>query len=280
MNPMDLKRGIDASVKVVMEDLDARAKMISSPEEIKNVATIASNGDTVIGGLIANAFEKVGKDGTITVSDGKTLDHELEIVEGMRFDRGYISPYFVTDNKTLKVEMENPMMLFFEKRISSIQSLMPVLEQVARLQKPLLIVAEDIEGEALATLVVNKLRGGLKVAAVKAPGFGDDRKAQLEDMAVLLNAEMMSEETGGKLEDLEVAHLGSAKTVTITKDETVILDGEGDRSLIEERCDNIREAIENSSSEYLADKMKERLAKLGGGVAVIKVGGASEVEVG
>merc|ERR1719197_2277739 len=213
MNPMDLKRGIDASVKVVMEDLDARAKMISSPEEIKNVATIASNGDTVIGGLIANAFEKVGKDGTITVSDGKTLDHELEIVEGMRFDRGYISPYFVSDNKTLKVEMENPLVLFFEKRISTIQSLMPVLEQVARLQKPLLIVAEDIEGEALATLVVNKLRGGLKVAAVKAPGFGDNRKAQLQDLAILCGGEFITEDTGKKLEDIDVQSLGTCKSV-------------------------------------------------------------------
>jgi len=221
----------------------------------------------------------VGKDGTITVSDGKTLQHELEVVEGMKFDRGYISPYFMTDPKTQKVEMEDPLILLYEKKISSVTPILPILEQVVKAQKPLLVIAEDIDGDALAMLVVNKLRGGLKIAAVKAPGFGDNRKAGLEDLAVLTGAEMVSEELGGKLEDVTLAQLGSAKSVTITKDDTVILDGMGTSEAIEARCEVIRDSIELTPSTYEKDKLKERLAKLGGGVAVLKVGGASEVEV-
>jgi len=279
MNPMDIKRGMDHAVKVVLDDLAAQAVMIESPSSINSVATIASNGDTVIGDLITQAFEKVGKDGTITVQDGKTLSHELEVVEGMKFDRGYISPYFVTDAKTQNVEMENPLVLVFDKKISSVQAILPLLEQVAKLQRPLLLIAEDVDGEALALLIVNKLRGGLKVAAVKAPGFGDNRKAIMQDIAVLTGAELVSEEIGGKLEDVTIEQLGAAKTVTIAKDDTVILDGAGTAESIEERCVSIRDGIEASTSEYERDKMKERLAKLSGGVAVIKVGGASEVEV-
>merc|ERR1719482_1661300 len=278
---MDIKRGMDRAVKLVLDDLAAQATMIDSPESIKSVATIAANGDEGIGQMITDAFEQVGKDGTITVADGKTLEHELEVVEGMSLDRGYISPYFITNNKTQKVELDNPLVLLYEKKISTVQAILPILEQVSKAQQPLLIMAEDIDGEALAVLIMNKLRGGLKVAAVKAPGFGDNRKAKLQDMAVLMGAEMTGEETGGgKLEDMEVSQLGSAKTVTITKDETIILDGAGEKSLLEERCDLIRQTIENTTSEYEVDKLKERLAKLGGGVAVIKVGGASEVEVG
>jgi len=279
MNPMDIKRGMDQAVKIVLEDLAAQATMISSPESIKSVATIAANGDEQIGNLITEAFEKVGKDGTITVKDGKTMQHELEVVEGMQFDRGYISPYFITNAKAQKVEMESPLILLHEKKISSVQSILPILEQVAKVQKPLIIVAEDIDGEALALLIVNKLRGGLKVAAVKAPGFGDNRKAILQDLAVLTGAELISEDVGGKLEDVEMSQLGTAKTVTIAKDDTVILDGAGEKAQIEERCESIRDAIEASTSSYEKDKMKERLAKLSGGVAVISVGGASEVEV-
>jgi len=279
MNPMDIKRGMDQAVKVVLEDLSEQTTMIESPDAIRSVATIAANGDEVIGNLITQAFEKVGKDGTITVSDGKTLEHELEVVEGMKFDRGYISPYFLTDAKAQKAELEDPLILLYEKKISTVQALLPVLEQVAKAQKPLLVIAEDIDGEALALLVVNKLRGGLKVAAVKAPGFGDNRTAMLHDLAVITGAEMINEEMGGKLEDITLAQLGSAKTVSISKDDTVILDGLGDKSAIDERCDGIRDAIELSASEYEKDKLKERLAKISGGVAVIKVGGASEVEV-
>jgi len=279
MNPMDIKRGMDHAVKIVLDDLTEQAVAIDSPESIRSVATIASNGDEAIGNMITDAFEKVGKDGTITVQDGKTLQHELEVVEGMKLDRGFISPYFITNNKTQKVEMEDPLILLYEKKISSVQSILPVLEQVAKVQKPLLIMAEDIDGEALAILVVNKLRGSLRVAAVKSPGFGDNRKAVLQDLAVLTGAEIITEETGGKLEEMQLSQLGSAKTVSITKDDTVLLDGAGSKEAIEERCEQIREAIERSTSEYEKDKMKERLAKLGGGVAVIKVGGASEVEV-
>merc|ERR1711972_152981 len=217
--------------------------------------------------------------GTITVQDGKTLAHELEVVEGMRLDRGYISPYFITDQKTQKVGMENPLVLLFDKKISSVQSILPILEQVAKVQKPLLVIAEDIDGEALAMLIVNKLRGGLKVAAVKAPGFGDNRKAMLQDLAVLTGTELLSEELGDKLEDMQITQLGQVKTVTITKDDTVMLDGAGEKAKIDERCEAIRDAIEASTSEYEKDKLKECLAKLSGGVAVIKVGGASEVEV-
>jgi chaperonin GroEL len=279
MNPMDLKRGMDRAVKLVLDDLAAQATMIDSPDSIRSVATIASNGDANIGNMITNAFEQVGKDGTITVSDGKTLEHELEVVEGMSFDRGYISPYFITNNKTQKVEMEDPLILIFDKKISSVQSLLPILEQTAKTQKPLILMAEDIDGEALTVLIVNKLRGGLKVAAVKAPGFGDNRKAMMQDLAVLTGAELITEELGGKLEDVTLEQLGTAKTVTIGKDDTVILGGAGTKTSIEDRCEAIRDLIEGSSSEYEKDKMKERLAKLSGGVAVIKVGGASEVEV-
>jgi len=279
MNPMDIKRGMDQAAKVVLEDLASRAIMIDSPESIKSVATIAANGDEGIGQMIMNAFEKVGKDGTITVQDGKTLEHELEVVEGMRLDRGYISPYFITNAKAQKVEMEDPLVLLYGKKISSVQTILPVLEHVAKLQKPLLVIAEDIDSEALALLIVNKLRGGLKVAAIKAPGFGDNRKLILEDLAVLTGAKLVSEDLGEKLEDLQITDLGSVKTVTITKDDTVMLDGAGDRADIEERCESIRDTIEASASTYEQDKMKERLAKLSGGVAVIKVGGASEVEV-
>jgi len=279
MNPMDIKRGMDQAAKVVLEDLAAQATMIDSPDSIKNVATIAANGDQGIGKMIMDAFEKVGKDGTITVQDGKTLEHELEVVEGMRLDRGYISPYFITDAKAQKVEMQDPLVLLYDKKISSVQAILPVLEQVAKLQKPLLVIAEDIDSEALALLIVNKLRGGLKVAAIKAPGFGDNRKMILEDLAVLTGAKLIAEDLGEKLEDLQLTDLGSVKTVTITKDDTVMLDGAGEKASIEERCESIRDGIEGSSSTYEQDKMKERLAKLSGGVAVIKVGGASEVEV-
>ena len=280
MNPMDLKRGIDAAVKVVLEDLAANAKPITTPQEIMQVATIASNGDKVIGTLIAQAFEKVGKDGTITVSEGKTLEHELEVVEGMKFDRGYISPYFVTNQKTLKVEFDNPLVLIYEKKISTIQSIIPILEHVVKVQRPLVIIAEDVDGEALATLVVNKLRGGLQVAAVKAPGFGDHRKACLQDLAVITGAEVISEETGKKLDSIDAAaSLGSARNISISKDDTILLDGAGSSVEIETRVETIRDMIDATTSEYEKDKLKERLAKLSGGVAVIKVGGSSEVEV-
>lgn len=279
MNPMDIKRGMDHATKIVLEDLASQATHIETPDKIRSVATIAANGDEQIGKMITEAFEKVGKDGTITVSDGKTMDHELEVVEGMQLDRGYISPYFITNVKAQKAEMENPLVLIFDKKISSVQAILPVLEQVAKVQKPLLLLAEDVDGEALSMLIVNKLRGGLKVAAIKAPGFGDNRKAILQDLAVLTGAELITEELGGKLEDVQLSQLGTAKTITIDKDSTVILDGAGEKVRIEERCESIRDAIEASTSEYEKDKMKERLAKLGGGVAVIKVGGASEVEV-
>jgi chaperonin GroEL len=279
MNPMDIKRGMDHAVKIVLDDLAKQAVMIESPDSIRNVATIAGNGDLQLANMITEAFEKVGKDGTITVQDGKTLAHELEVVEGMRLDRGYVSPYFVTDNKTQKVELENPLILFFDKKISTVQSILPLLEQVAKLQQPILIMAEDIDGEALALLIVNKLRGGLKVAAVKAPGFGDNRKAMMQDLAVLTGGEVITEETGGKIEDIQVSQLGRAKSVSISKDDTVLLDGAGSKEAMEERCETLRDAIEASTSSYEKDKIKERLAKLSGGVAVIKVGGASEVEV-
>mmetsp|Transcript_45887 Transcript_45887/g.129831 ORF Transcript_45887/g.129831 Transcript_45887/m.129831 type:complete len:584 (-) Transcript_45887:146-1897(-) len=279
MNPMDIKRGMDKAVKIVLEDLASQATMIESPSSINSVATIAANGDSQIGNLITEAFQKVGKDGTITVQDGKTMVHELEVVEGMKLDRGYISPYFITNAKTQKVEMESPLILVYDKKISSVQAILPLLEQVAKVQKPLLIIAEDVDSEALALLIVNKLRGGLKVAAVKAPGFGDNRKAILQDLAALTGGEMVTEEVGGKLEDVQLSQLGSAKTVSIGKDDTILLDGTGSKQAIDERCESIRDFIEASASEYEKDKLKERLAKLSGGVAVIKVGGSSEVEV-
>jgi len=279
MNPMDIKRGMDQAVKIVLDDLQSQAKMIDSPDAIRSVATIAANGDEGIGQMITEAFEKVGKDGTITVQDGKTLKHELEVVEGMKLERGYISPYFITNNKTQMVELENPLILLYEKKVSSVQSILPILEQVAKVQRPLVIMAEDIDGEALAMLIVNKLRGGLKVCAVKAPGFGDNRKAILSDLSILTGAEMITEETGGKLEDITIEQLGTVKSLNVAKDDTVMLGGGGDKAEIDARCESIRDAIEFSTSEYEKDKLKERLAKLSGGVAIIKVGGASEVEV-
>lgn len=280
MNPMDLKRGIDMAVRLVVEDLAKQAKAITTNEEIKQVATIASNSDLAIGNLIAEAFDRVGKDGTITVQEGKTLRHELDVVEGCKFDRGYISPYFITNTKTAKVEMEDPLILVYDKKLNSIQALLPVLEKVVQARKPLLIIAEDVDGEALSTLVLNKLRGSFQVCAVKAPGFGDNRKAQLQDLAILTGAKLISEESGEKIEDITVEHLGTCKSVTVSKDETTIMDGKVEKAAIEARCDTIRTAMEATTSEYEKDKLKERLAKLTGGVAVIKVGGASEVEVG
>lgn len=280
LNPMDLRRGINMAVDHVVAELKRRAKMISTQEEIAQVGTISANGEEEIGQLIARAMEKVGKEGVITVQDGKTLENELEVVEGMKFDRGYISPYFVTDQKTMKVELEDPYILICEKKVSGIQTIIPILEQVIKTQRPLLIVAEDVESEALATLIVNKLRGGLKVCAVKAPGFGDNRKANLQDIAVLTGGQVVSEDLGVRLDKMEISMLGSAKKVTISKDDTVLLDGAGDKTAIAERCEMIREAADASSSDYDREKLQERLAKLSGGVAVLKVGGASEVEVG
>ncbi|GLC33441.1 Mitochondrial chaperonin 60 [Pleodorina starrii] len=280
MNPMDLRRGINLAVDHVVSVLKSRAKMISTTEEIAQVGTISANGEREIGDLIARAMEKVGKEGVITVNDGKTLDNELEVVEGMKFDRGYISPYFVTDQKTMKVELENPLVLICEKRISGLASLLPVLEKVVQVQRPLLIIAEDVESEALATLIVNKLRAGLKVCAVKAPGFGDNRKANLQDIAVLTGGEVISEELGHKVENVDVRSLGQAKRITVTKDDTIILHGAGSKTDIASRCEMIRSAMETSTSDYDREKLQERLAKLSGGVAVLKIGGASEVEVG
>ena len=243
------------------------------------VATISANGEASVGDLIAEAMEKVGREGTITVSDGKTIDDELEIVEGMKFDRGYISPYFVTDPKAQKVEFENAYVLSVEKKVSTVASLLPILESVMKSQRPLLIIAEDVESEALATLVVNKLRLGIKVCAVKAPGFGDRRKANLEDISVMTGAQLVTEDLGIKIEDMTLDKLGSARKITITKDDTIILDGGGDSKAVEDRCEMLRDALENATSEYDKEKIHERLAKLSGGVAVIKVGGVSEVEV-
>lgn len=279
MNPMDLKRGIDMATEAVIEDLKKRSKDISTNEEIAQVGTISANGDSSIGDYIAEAIEKVGKDGVITVEDAKGMDTELEVVEGMQFDRGYLSPYFVTNAEKMIAELDNPYILINESKLNNLQALLPVLEAVVQSGRPLLIIAEDIEGEALATLVVNKLRGGLKVAAVKAPGFGDRRKAMLEDIAILTKGQVISADLGMKLEDVRLEMLGTAKTVTITKDDTTIVDGAGDKKDIEARCTQIRTQIESASSDYDREKLEERLGKLSGGVAVIKVGGASEVEV-
>ena len=280
MNPMDLRRGIQSAVDVVVSELKNSAKLISTTEEIAQVGTISANGEREIGDLIARAMEKVGKEGVITVADGKTLENELEVVEGMKFERGYISPYFVTNAKNQKCELENPYVLVFEKKISGLTSLLPVLEAVLKTQRPLLIVAEDVESEALATLIVNKLRGGVKICAVKAPGFGDNRKANLQDIAILTGGVVVSEDLGYKLEAVDVSMLGTAKKITVSKDDTIILDGAGGKDAIEERCEQLREAIAETSSDYDREKMSERLAKLSGGVAVLKIGGASEVEVG
>ena len=279
MNPMDLKRGIDLAVEKVVADLANRSKEVSGSEEIAQVGIISANGDREVGEKIAEAMEKVGKEGVITVDESKGLEFELETVEGMQFDRGYLSPYFITNPEKMTVELENPYILIHEKKLSNLQAMLPVLEAAVQSGRPLLIIAEDIEGEALATLVVNKLRGGLKVAAVKAPGFGDRRKAMLQDIAILTKGEMISEDLGIKLENVTLGMLGEAKRVTIDKDNTTIVDGAGDEADIKARVGEIRTQIDNTSSDYDREKLQERLAKLAGGVAVIKVGGATEVEV-
>ncbi|WP_156841856.1 chaperonin GroEL [Novosphingobium aquimarinum] len=279
MNPMDLKRGIDQAVIKVVENLKNRSKDVSGSSEIAQVGVISANGDREVGEKIAEAMEKVGKEGVITVEEAKGLEFELDVVEGMQFDRGYLSPYFVTNPDKMTVELENPYILIHEKKLSNLQSMLPILEAVVQSGRPLLIIAEDIEGEALATLVVNKLRGGLKVAAVKAPGFGDRRKAMLGDIATLTQGEMISEDLGIKLESVTVGMLGEAKKVTIDKDNTTIVDGAGSSEEIKARVEQIRSQIENTTSDYDREKLQERLAKLAGGVAVIKVGGATEVEV-
>ncbi|XP_042384158.1 chaperonin CPN60-2, mitochondrial isoform X1 [Zingiber officinale] len=280
MNAMDLRRGITLAVDTVVTNLKSRARMISTSEEIAQVGKISSNGEREIGELIAKAMEKVGKEGVITVSDGKTLYNELEVVEGMKLDRGYISPYFITDQKNQKCELEDPLILIHEKKISSINAVVKVLELALKRQRPLLIVAEDVESDALATLTLNKLRVGFKVCAVKAPGFGENRKASLQDLATLTGGSVITEELGMNLEKVELDMLGTCKKVTISKDDTVILDGSGDKKAIEERCEQIRSGIELSTSDYDKEKLQDRLAKLSGGVAVLKIGGASEIEVG
>ncbi|KQN00285.1 MULTISPECIES: chaperonin GroEL [unclassified Sphingomonas] len=279
MNPMDLKRGIDIAVIKVVEDIKSRSKPVSGTNEIAQVGIISANGDREVGEKIAEAMEKVGKEGVITVEEAKGLEFELDVVEGMQFDRGYLSPYFITNPEKMQVELSDPYILIHEKKLSSLQAMLPILEAVVQSGRPLLIIAEDIEGEALATLVVNKLRGGLKVAAVKAPGFGDRRKAMLEDIAILTKGEVISEDLGIKLESVTLGMLGTAKRVTIDKDNTIIVDGAGDADSIKGRTDAIRQQIEVTSSDYDREKLQERLAKLAGGVAVIKVGGATEVEV-
>nr|WP_166180194.1 chaperonin GroEL [Altererythrobacter segetis] len=279
INPMDLKRGIDTAVAKVVEDLKGRSKDVSGSTEIAQVGIISANGDREVGEKIAEAMEKVGKEGVITVEEAKGLEFELDVVEGMQFDRGYLSPYFVTNPEKMTVDLDNPYILIHEKKLSNLQSMLPILEAVVQSGRPLLIIAEDIEGEALATLVVNKLRGGLKVAAVKAPGFGDRRKAMLQDISILTKGEMISEDLGIKLENVTVSMLGEAKRVTIDKDNTTIVDGAGDATDIKARVEQIRAQIETTTSDYDREKLQERLAKLAGGVAVIKVGGASEVEV-
>ncbi|ALC12361.1 chaperonin GroEL [Sphingopyxis sp. 113P3] len=279
MNPMDLKRGIDLAVDAVVKNLESHAKTVSANSEIVQVATISANGDREVGKILAEAMDKVGNEGVITVEEAKSLATELEVVEGMQFDRGYLSPYFITNAEKLKVELDDPYILLHEKKLSNLQALVPLLEKVVQSGKPLLIVAEDVEGEALATLVVNKLRGGLKVAAVKAPGFGDRRKAMLEDIAVLTGGNVISEELGTKLENVTVSMLGRAKKVVIDKDNTTIVDGAGTKADIDGRVAQIRQQIETTTSDYDREKLQERLAKLAGGVAVIRVGGATEVEV-
>jgi chaperonin GroEL len=279
MNPMDLKRGIDIAVTAVVKDIEKRSKKVGSSAEVAQVGTISSNGDTNIGKMIAQAMQKVGNEGVITVEEAKSLETEVEIVEGMQFDRGYLSPYFITNAEKMVVELEDAYILLHEKKLSGLQAMLPVLEAVVQSGKPLMIVAEDVEGEALATLVVNKLRGGLKVAAVKAPGFGDRRKAMLEDIAVLTGGQLISEELGIKLESVTVAMLGRAKKVVIDKEKTTIVDGAGKKKDIEARVSQIKSQIEETTSDYDREKLQERLAKLAGGVAVIRVGGATEVEV-
>jgi chaperonin GroEL len=279
MNPMDLKRGIDMAVQAVIEDVKKRSRSVSTNQEISQVGTISANGETEIGAMIARAMEKVGNEGVITVEEAKSLETELDVVEGMQFDRGYLSPYFITNPEKMICEMENPYILIHEKKLTGLQPLLPVLETVVQSGRPLLIISEDVEGEALATLVVNKLRGGLKVAAVKAPGFGDRRKAMLEDIAILTGGQLISEDIGIKLENVNVSMLGTAKRVLISKEDTTIINGAGAKADIDARCNQIRAQVEESSSDYDREKLQERLAKLSGGVAVIRVGGATEIEV-
>lgn len=279
LNPMDLKRGIDLAVEAVVADIQKRSKKVANSQDIERVGTISANGDTDIGRMLAQAMEKVGNEGVITIEEAKSLVTELDVVEGMQFDRGFLSPYFVTNAEKMLCELENPFILIHEKKLSSLQPILPVLEAVVQSGRPLLIIAEDVEGEALATLVVNKLRGGLKIAAVKAPGFGDRRKAMLEDIAILTKGQLVSEDIGIKLENVTLAMLGTAKRVLITKDDTTIIEGAGDKKDIEARCNQIREQAKDTNSDYDREKLQERLAKLAGGVAVIRVGGATEAEV-
>ena len=279
MNPMDLKRGIDVAVDTVIEAVKKRSKKVSTTEEIAQVGTISANGESEVGYMIAEAMEKVGKEGVITVEEAKSRDTELEVVEGMQFDRGYLSPYFITNAEKMICELEDPYILLHEKKLSNLQAMLPILESVVQTSRPLLILSEDVEGEALATLVVNKLRGGLKIAAVKAPGFGDRRKAMLEDIAILTGGQLVSEDLGIKLENLTLDMLGTAKRVIITKEETTIVNGAGKKSDIQGRCSQIRRQVEDTSSDYDREKLQERLAKLAGGVAIIRVGGSTEIEV-
>ncbi|MDR1375334.1 MAG: chaperonin GroEL [Holosporaceae bacterium] len=279
VNPIDLKRGIDSGVEAIAEMLKSVSKKISTNNEIAQIGTISANGDASVGEMLAQAFEKVGKEGVITVEEAKSLSTELEVVEGMQFDRGYSSPYFVTNAEKMTCELENPLILIHEKKLSVLQPMLPILEKVVQSGRSLLIIAEDIEGEALATLVVNKLRGGLKVAAVKAPGFGDRRKSMLEDIAILTGGQVISEDMGTKLDSVDVGMLGNAKRILIDKDNTTIVDGAGAKQDIEARCHQIKRQIEDSTSDYDREKLQERLAKLSGGVAVIRVGGATELEV-
>jgi chaperonin GroEL len=279
MNPMDLRRGIDKAVAKVVAEIKATSKKVSANSEIAQVGTISANGDIEVGEMIAKAMERVGNEGVITVEEAKTAETELDVVEGMQFDRGYLSPYFITNPDKMEADLEEPLILLFEKKVSSLQPLLPVLEAVVQSGRPLVIIAEDVEGEALATLVVNKLRGGLRVAAVKAPGFGDRRKAMLEDIAILTGGQLISEDLGIKLENVSLDMLGKAKKVTITKDDTTIVDGVGDKVAIEGRISQIKKQIEDTTSDYDKEKLQERLAKLAGGVAVIRVGGSTEVEV-
>ncbi len=279
MNPMDLKRGIDLAVAEVVKDIQSRSKKVSTSAEIAQVATISANGDKTIGEYISSAMEKVGNEGVITVEDAKGMSTELDVVEGMQFDRGYLSPYFITNAEKMLCELENPYVLITDSKLSTLQPMIPILEQIVQSARPLLIIAEDIEGEALATLVVNKLRGGLKICAVKAPGFGDRRKAMLEDIAILTNGQVISAELGMKMEEITLQTLGTAKRIVVDKENSTIIDGAGDKELIENRCSQLKKQVEDTTSEYDKEKLQERLAKLSGGVAVIKVGGATEVEV-
>jgi len=279
MNPMDLKRGISLAVDKVCAHMKSTAKEVVDKDGIRKVATISANGEESIGQLIADAMEKVGKDGVITVSDGNTFEDELEVIEGMKFDRGYISPYFITNTAKQQVEYENPLILIHEKKISNIQPLVPILEQCMQSQRPVIIIAEDIDGECLATLILNKLRAGTKICAIKAPGFGDNRKNNMQDLAILTGATVVSDDTGVKLEELKLPDLGSCSKITVSKDDTLVLNGRGDKVAVDDRCQSIRQQVDRTESSYEKEKLNERLAKLSGGVAVLKIGGVSEVEV-